>query len=122
MFSEKVSHDDILPVDSLSAKVKILESDTLECDNQAKYDLEKREISASKTEQLPSPSDKDAAQAKTRNSAAKLRQTQSGPLNPGIVLSHSQSERMRNFERFISECELFCPVLFIYMGGGGGGG
>lgn len=94
--SEQVGGDEALPTETLSAEGKIVESDLLECDNQGKNGLEK---SGSKTEQLPLPSDKDAAQAKTRNPTGRSRQTQSGPLMPGVVLSHSQSERMRSYER-----------------------
>ncbi|KAK3030662.1 hypothetical protein RJ639_035866, partial [Escallonia herrerae] len=56
----------------------------------------------SKTEQLPSTSEKDAVQTKTANPTGKTRQSQSGPLMPGVVLTHSTSDRGRNIER----CEI----------------
>lgn len=65
-------------------------------DNKGDMGLEK---SRTQTEQLPSTSDKDAVQAKSRMLTPRNRQTQSGPLVAGVVLNHSKSERTRNFER-----------------------
>uniref|UniRef100_A0A5B6ZZ19 Putative serine/threonine-protein kinase BLUS1-like isoform X1 n=1 Tax=Davidia involucrata TaxID=16924 RepID=A0A5B6ZZ19_DAVIN len=97
--SEQTSGDELPPAECLSKKGKILESDLLESGNQGKTGVEKN---GSRTELLPSTSEKDAVQAKTKTSSGRSRQTQSGPLMPAIVLSHSMSERGRNFER----CEI----------------
>ncbi|XP_059644214.1 serine/threonine-protein kinase BLUS1-like isoform X2 [Cornus florida] len=80
-----------------SKKGKVPESDLLESDNQGKTGLEKNR---SRTELLPSTSEKIAVQAKTKTLTGKSHQTQSGPLIPGRVLSHSMSERERNFDRW----------------------
>ncbi|CAL5442792.1 unnamed protein product [Camellia sinensis] len=80
----------------LSNKGKVSESDLLESDYQGKIDLEKN---GSRTEPLPSTSEKDIVLAKIKTSASKSRQTQSGPLMPGIVLNHSVTERGHIFER-----------------------
>lgn len=69
-------------VDSLSMKEKVVENDILDSDNQGKTGI-------------------NESVAKTRIHMAKPRQTQSGPLMPGVVLSNSKSERTRNLERFI---------------------
>ncbi|XP_060180165.1 serine/threonine-protein kinase BLUS1-like isoform X1 [Lycium barbarum] len=53
---------------------------------------------SSKTELPPLTSDKDAVQAKSRYQTAKACRSQSGPLMPGVELSHSASERAGNFE------------------------
>ncbi|KAA8525744.1 hypothetical protein F0562_007605 [Nyssa sinensis] len=97
--SEQTSGDELPQAECLSKKGKNLESDLRECGNQGKIGVEKN---GSRTELLPSTSEKDAVQAKTNTPSGRSRQTQSGPLMPGIVLSHSMSERGRNFER----CEI----------------
>ncbi|KAL2524902.1 Protein kinase superfamily protein [Abeliophyllum distichum] len=58
------------------------------------------EKSRSKDELPPPILEKDTAQSKTRIQMAKARETQSGPLMPGTVLSHSMSERARYLERY----------------------
>ena len=78
--------------------VRIPESGLLDSDYQGKIGLERNE---SRTELPPSTLGKDVVQAKTRTSSVKCHQTQSGPLMPAIVLSHSMSENGRIFERFI---------------------
>lgn len=78
-------------------KGKDLESGLLDSD-QRKNELKKN---GSKTELPPLTSDKDVVQTKTRNLTGKPRQSQSGPLMPGTVLSHSTAERARNIERFL---------------------
>ncbi|XVF51228.1 hypothetical protein PTKIN_Ptkin04bG0167800 [Pterospermum kingtungense] len=50
---------------------------------------------------MASTSEKDVVL--TRAKTVKPRQTQSGPLTPGVVLNHSSSERVRNSERFENE-------------------
>uniref|UniRef100_A0A5B7A1S9 Protein kinase domain-containing protein n=1 Tax=Davidia involucrata TaxID=16924 RepID=A0A5B7A1S9_DAVIN len=97
--SEQTSGDELPPAECMSKKGKFLESDLLEPCNQGKIGLEKN---GSRTELLPSTSEKDAVQAKTKTPAGRSHQTQSGPLTPGIVLSHSMSERTRSSER----CEI----------------
>lgn len=96
--SEKINGDEVLEVESQTNKGKTSESDMKEYDTKAKTDIMK---SDSKSELPPPLVEKEEAQAKTRNQTSRPRQTQSGPLMPGIVLSNSQSERARNFERFI---------------------
>ncbi|KAL7167810.1 hypothetical protein ACSBR2_038295 [Camellia fascicularis] len=92
--SEQTS-DEFSSAECLS-KGKVSESDLLESDYQGKIDLEKN---GSRTELPPSTSEKDIVLAKIKTSASKSRQTQSGPLMPGIVLNHSVTERGHIFER-----------------------
>lgn len=82
--------------ESLNKKGKALEGDSLDR-NQENIALRKN---GSSTEEMASTSEKDTMQTKAK--AVKSRQTQSGPLMPGMVLSHSSSERARNPER----CEI----------------
>lgn len=56
--------------------------------------------SGSRTDLTQVMVEKDSA-SKIRNQTNRSRQTQSGPLMPGTVLSQSLSERARNFERFL---------------------
>lgn len=87
---EKTNGNEVFVYESETNKGKISESDITENDNKAKTDVKK---SDSKPELPPS-------MAEIRNQTSKTRQTQSGPLMPGIVLSNSQSERARNVERY----------------------
>ncbi|KAL0372910.1 UNVERIFIED_CONTAM: Serine/threonine-protein kinase fray2 [Sesamum calycinum] len=96
---EKANGNEVLVAESQTKKEKVYESDLTASDNQGKNGLKK---SASKAELLPPMVEKDAAQAKTKNQTGRPRQTQSGPLMPGTVLSHSLSERTRKLER----CEI----------------
>ncbi|CAL5356355.1 unnamed protein product [Camellia sinensis] len=98
--SEQTSGGEFPPTQCSSNEGKIPESDLLQSDYQGKIDLEKN---GSRTELPPSTSEKDAAQGKAKAPSGKSRQTQSGPLMPGIVLSHSASERGRIFERCENE-------------------
>lgn len=82
--------------ESLNKKGKALEGDSLDR-NQENIALKKN---GSSTEEMASTSEKDTMQTKAK--AVKSRQTQSGPLTPGMVLSQSSSERARNSER----CEI----------------
>lgn len=50
---------------------------------------------------MPSTSEKETTHPKTKTETVRSRQTQSGPLMPGIVLTHSLSERGRITERFV---------------------
>ncbi|XP_075102203.1 uncharacterized protein LOC107820762 isoform X1 [Nicotiana tabacum] len=75
---------------------KDLESSQLDSDHWEKNGLKKN---ASKTELPPLTSEKDALPVKNRTQTPKARQSQSGPLMAGVVLSHSASERARNSER-----------------------
>lgn len=90
--------------ESETNKGKISESDITENDNKAKTDVKK---SDSKPELPPS-------MAELRNLTSKTRETQSGPLMPGIVLSNSQSERARNVERFMM-IYLFLHLSFAFL-------
>lgn len=82
----------------MSNKGKSLRSDSFESSNQEKIGQEK---DTSTAEMIPSTSEKDMVNAKAKPQMVKGRQTQSGPLMPGVVLSHSLSDRGRTFERFI---------------------
>ncbi|KAK6783490.1 hypothetical protein RDI58_021287 [Solanum bulbocastanum] len=77
-------------------KGKDLESSTPDSDHWEKNGLKKN---ASKTELPPLTSERDALLAKSRTQTPKARQSQSGPLMAGAVLSHSASERVRSSER-----------------------
>ncbi|OIT04036.1 PREDICTED: serine/threonine-protein kinase BLUS1-like isoform X1 [Nicotiana attenuata] len=68
----------------------------LDSDHQEKGRLKKN---SSKTELPPLTSDKDAVHAKSRSQTPKTHRSVSGPLMPGVILSHSASERAHNFER-----------------------
>ncbi|KAL9996112.1 putative protein kinase STE-STE20-Fray family [Helianthus debilis subsp. tardiflorus] len=91
--SELVSSDEVVSSESLSNKDNTTESNTP--DGNKGNNLEK---DRTKTEQIPSTSDKDSAQAKTRILTGRSRQTQSGPLVAGVVLNHSKSDRTRSSE------------------------
>ncbi|XP_047969850.1 serine/threonine-protein kinase BLUS1-like [Salvia hispanica] len=95
--SERINGDEVLVVESQTNKGQTSESDMREYDANAKTDTMKSE---SKSELAASLVEKEGVQAKTRNQTGRARQTQSGPLVPGMVLSNSLSERARNFERY----------------------
>jgi len=63
------------------------------------------------TETEASTSGQDSVQGKTKTQMPKGRQTQSGPLLPGTVLSHSLSERVRGSDRFV----LFHGFVFVSL-------
>lgn len=109
---EKANGNEVFVYESQTNKGKVTESDITEYDNMAKTDLKKND---SKPEMPPSMVEKEAAQAKIRNQTFITRQTQSGPLMPGSVLSHSQSERMRNLERFDNFFLFASSYLFIFV-------
>nr|GLL27519.1 serine/threonine-protein kinase BLUS1-like isoform X2 [Ipomoea trifida] len=94
-----VSSDQTRASEGQIKKGKDLESGLLDSDHR-KNELKKN---GSKTELPPLTSDKDVVQTKTRNLTGKPRQSQSGPLMPGTVLSHSTAERARNIERTETE-------------------
>ncbi|KAF5753454.1 putative protein kinase STE-STE20-Fray family [Helianthus annuus] len=96
--SEIVSSDEVVPSESPSNERNTPESDT--SDGNKGNTLENNRT---KTEQLPSTSDKDAIPAKTRILTGRNRQTQSGPLVAGVVLNHSKLERTRTLERSDNE-------------------
>ncbi|XP_071703472.1 uncharacterized protein [Rutidosis leptorrhynchoides] len=91
--SEIVNSYVIDPSESASEKQDTPENNQPE-DNKANTGLE---TNRTKTEQLPSTSDKET---KIRIVTARNRQTQSGPL---VVLNNSKSERIRNVERYENE-------------------
>ncbi|KAK0586089.1 hypothetical protein LWI29_000730 [Acer saccharum] len=78
----------------LNRKGKILEVDSLESGIQENIVLKRNGLS---TEAMASTSEKDLMPTKVKT--LQTRQTQSGPLMPGVVLSHSASEK-RYSERF----------------------
>lgn len=98
----RITGDELAQAECLSKKGKSLRSDSLESSNQEKIGQEKDISSA---EMMPSTSEKDMVNAKTKTQMVKGRQTQSGPLMPGVVLSHSLSDRGRSFERSENEIQ-----------------
>ncbi|KGN55672.1 serine/threonine-protein kinase dst1 isoform X2 [Cucumis sativus] len=88
-------------VECLNKRGNFVESDALKAGLQEKTG--KR--NGTSTEAEASTSGQDIVQGKTKTQMPKGRQTQSGPLLPGIVLSHSLSERVRGSERFDSEIQ-----------------
>lgn len=101
-FRGRITGDELAQAGCLSKKGKSLRSDSLESSNQEKIGQEKDISSA---EMMPSTSEKDMVNAKTKTQMVKGRQTQSGPLMPGVVLSHSLSDRGRSFERSENEIQ-----------------
>lgn len=95
-------------VECLSKKGNFMESDMLKSGFQEKTGWKRNGTS---TEAEASTSGQDNVQGKTKTQMPKGRQTQSGPLLPGIVLSHSLSERVRGSERFV----LFHGFIFINL-------
>ncbi|KAL0291350.1 UNVERIFIED_CONTAM: hypothetical protein Sangu_2535500 [Sesamum angustifolium] len=93
----KLVINDVLVVESQTKNGKVSDSDLFQTDNQVNTGVK----GGSRADLAPPVVEKDVAQAKTRTQTGRARQTQSGPLIPGAVLSHSQSERVRNLERFI---------------------
>lgn len=98
LFSDQVTGDEVNSAECLNKKGKNLGSDSLVSASQRMTGLVKN---GSKRDLLPSTSENDAGQPKTRTPTGRSRQTQSGPLVAGAVLNHSMSERMRNLERFV---------------------
>lgn len=103
-------------VECLNKKGKFMESDMLKAGFQEKTGWKRNGTS---TEAEASTSGQDIVQGKTKTQMPKGRQTQSGPLLPGIVLSHSLSERVRGSERFvlfhwfIFVSLIICPCCFL---------
>ncbi|XP_038876574.1 serine/threonine-protein kinase BLUS1-like isoform X2 [Benincasa hispida] len=89
-------------VECLSKKGNFMETDMLKAGLQEKTGWKRNGTS---TEAEASTSGQDIVQGKAKTQMPKGRQTQSGPLLPGIVLSHSLSERVRGSERFDSEIQ-----------------
>lgn len=86
-----------------------LKCNKLDSDPQDEGGLKKN---LSKTELPPLTSDKDAVQAKSKCQTEKACRSQSGPLMPGVELSHSASERAGNFERSYTVLfDLLCHVF-----------
>ncbi|XAR70122.1 Non-specific serine/threonine protein kinase [Bertholletia excelsa] len=101
--SEQTSVSECPPAESSCSKGRFLGGDLLEYNCERKFDLEKN---GSRTDISPSTLEKDAVQVKTKTSAVKSRQTQSGPITPGLVLSNSMSEKGSIFERCDNEYPL----------------
>lgn len=95
-------------VECLSKKGNSMESDMLKAGLQEKTGWKRNGTS---NEAEASTSGQDIVQGKTKTQLPKGRQTQSGPLLPGTVLSHSLSERVRGSERFV----LFHGFMFISL-------
>ncbi|KAL6543979.1 hypothetical protein OROGR_010476 [Orobanche gracilis] len=90
---EKTDGNEVPVPDNQTNKEKVSENVATEHDDRVKTDIKESELKATI---LPSMVEKEAAQAKTRNQIGRSRQTQSGPLMPGTLMSHSQSERARD--------------------------
>ena len=109
--SEKTSSDGFSLAEGSNNKGKVPESNLGESDFQGKIGPEKN---GPRTELSPLTLEEDGAvQVKTKTATGKSRQTQSGPLTPGIVISHSMSEKGRFFERLSSKfitC-FICPCM-----------
>lgn len=84
--------------ESLNGKGVIVEPD---CDSFSQEKSDVLEKDGSGHGSVLSTSDKDMVQGQPKTQTGKSRQTQSGPLMPNVVLSHSQSERGRLYERFV---------------------
>ncbi|KAM3379902.1 serine/threonine-protein kinase OSR1 [Capsicum galapagoense] len=94
--SEQGSVGEVTLAECQRKKRENLECNKLDSDHQEEGGLRKN---SSKPELPPLTSDKDAVQAKSKCQTAKACRSQSGPLTPGVELSHSASERSSNFER-----------------------
>ncbi|KAJ7952201.1 Kinase [Quillaja saponaria] len=101
-FAAQVSGNEVQQVEWLSKKGKILDSDLQEsgCPKNIIWNS-----NGSTTEATSSTSEKDVVLSRTKSQTVKSRQTQSGPLMPGAVLSHSSSERARTSERCENEIQ-----------------
>ncbi|XP_058104898.1 serine/threonine-protein kinase BLUS1-like isoform X4 [Magnolia sinica] len=85
----------------LIGKGEILETELADSINQEKFDRQKKDGSSNGP--MSSTSERDMGQACPKTQVGKTYQTQSGPLVPSSVLSHSLSERERIPERCESD-------------------
>ncbi|XP_050121858.1 serine/threonine-protein kinase BLUS1-like isoform X2 [Malus sylvestris] len=102
-YKGEINGDESQQVECLNKKGKDIESNLSESAGQQKTGWKKNESSS---EAIASTSEKDTVQAKPKTLIVKSRQTLSGPLTPGSVLSHSLSEKGRIFERSVNENKL----------------
>ncbi|XP_047341343.1 serine/threonine-protein kinase BLUS1-like [Impatiens glandulifera] len=96
--SEQINGGELSQSVSFNDKGNVPKSDLLDSSFQGKTSPE--QVVVSGTQLQPSTSEKDNVQQKARTIPGKQRQTQSGPLMPGVVLTHSASEKIRPFERY----------------------
>ncbi|XP_016735367.2 serine/threonine-protein kinase BLUS1 isoform X1 [Gossypium hirsutum] len=89
---------ELLQIDCLNGKGKNLECDIVEAGCQEILGLKKN---GSIIDVMGSTSEKDVVL--TRANTVKPRETQTGPLTPGVVLSRSSSDWVHNSERFENE-------------------
>ncbi|KAK4397992.1 hypothetical protein Sango_1274700 [Sesamum angolense] len=114
----KLVVNDVLVVESQTKNGKVSDSDLFQTDNQVNTGVK----GGSRADLAPPVVEKDVAQAKTRTQTGRARQTQSGPLIPGAVLSHSQSERVRNLESAqmqissVENCTLHRHLALVLFG------
>ncbi|GAB2296216.1 hypothetical protein Dimus_030344 [Dionaea muscipula] len=94
-FRERLNLKEVLPTESVSNEGKITESESLESCRQEENGLAKG-CPSTKLEM----DTLEKGMGQTSSHTTRGRQTQSGPLIPGIVLSQSSSERSRVSERF----------------------
>ncbi|PON92813.1 Serine/threonine protein kinase [Trema orientale] len=90
------SGDKLQQSEYLNTEGTILESDVQESGSLEKIGLKKN---GSSIESMTSTSEKEIIMTKSRTQTVKGRQTHSGPLMPGAVLTHSASDRGRISER-----------------------
>ncbi|PON73558.1 Serine/threonine protein kinase [Parasponia andersonii] len=90
------SGDKLQQSEYLNTEGTILESDVQESGSLEKIGLKKN---GSSIESMTSTSEKEIIMTKSRTQIVKGRQTHSGPLMPGAVLTHSASDRGRISER-----------------------
>ncbi|XP_051145147.1 uncharacterized protein LOC127261043 isoform X2 [Andrographis paniculata] len=96
---EKTNGIEVSGLENHAKKGKASESDLTEHDYRGKTGMKR---SGSITDLTQPMVEKDTT-TKIRNQTGRPRQTQSGPLAPGTVLSHSIPERPRNLERSENE-------------------
>ncbi|CAN4077425.1 unnamed protein product [Withania somnifera] len=94
--SEQGSVGEVTLAECQRKKGEDLECNKLDSNHQEEGGLKQN---SSKTELPPLTSDKDSVQTKSKCQTAKASRSQSGPLMPGVELSHSASERSGIFER-----------------------
>ena len=96
----QTSGDKLQQSEYANKKGTFLESDVQESGSSEKIGWKKN---GSSIESATSTSEKEIVMTKTRTQTVKSRQTHSGPLMPGAVLTHSASDRGRISERFIMD-------------------
>ncbi|KAK9161077.1 hypothetical protein Syun_007418 [Stephania yunnanensis] len=94
---------EVLPVEFSSVKGDMSEIETLDASNKEKFDRDEK--NGSSYEPTTSQSNKDVMPGYLKIQTGKSRQSQSGPLGPMAMLSHSFSEKSRTTEKYESETQ-----------------